>query len=97
MFENFRKELASPPVLCVYNPTASTELHTDASSHGFGVILLQRQIEGHFGPVAYFSKSINEAEKIPNHSFELETLAIVKAIKRFHVYLHGTKFKIIIN
>lgn len=93
-FENLRKELASPPVLCVYNPTAITELHTDASSHGFGAILLQRQLEGHFSPVAYFSKSTNEAEK-NYYSFELETLAIVKAIERFHVYLHGIKFKIV--
>lgn len=29
------------------------------------------------------------------HSFELETLAIVYALRRFRVYLHGKRFKIV--
>jgi len=73
---------------------ATTELHTDASSRGFGAILLQKQEKGNFGPIAFFSKSTNEAEK-KYHSFELETLAIVKAIERFHVYLHRINFRIV--
>ncbi|XP_071571820.1 uncharacterized protein [Temnothorax nylanderi] len=84
--EQLKRELVSPSVLRIYNPRAETELHTDASSHGFGAILLQKQSEGYFGPIAYFSKSTTDCEK-NYHSFELETLAIVKAVERFHVYL----------
>ena len=29
------------------------------------------------------------------HSFELEMLAVVKAIERFHIYLYGVKFTVI--
>lgn len=93
-FKKLRVELAAPPVLCVYNPTTETELHTDASSRGYGAILMQRQRSGFFGHIAYYSKATSDAEK-NYHSFELETLAIVKAIERFHVYLQGISFKVI--
>jgi len=82
--------------LHIYNPKAETELHTDASSLGFGAILLQKQENGALAPIAYFSKSTNEAEK-RYHSYELETLAIVKAVERFHVYLQGIDFRIVID
>jgi len=45
-------------------------------------------------PIAYFSRATSDAEK-NYHSYELETLAIVKAVERFHVYLQGINFKII--
>lgn len=84
----------SPPTLRVYNPSAETEFHTDASTLGFDAILIQKQSDGHYAPIAYFSKATTNCEK-NYHSFELETLAIVKAVERFHVYLQGIKFKII--
>jgi hypothetical protein len=93
-FELLKKELISPPVLNIYNPAAETELHTDASSLGFRAILLQRQKSGAMAPIAYFSKATSDAER-NYHSFELETLAIVKAVERFHVYLQGISFKVI--
>lgn len=69
-------------------------MHTDASSHGFEAILLQRQADNYYRPIAYFSKATIDAEK-NYHSFELETLAIVRAVERFHVYLQGIPFKIV--
>ncbi|XP_011860718.1 PREDICTED: uncharacterized protein LOC105557922 [Vollenhovia emeryi] len=87
-FETLKKELTSAPVLKLYDPAAETELHTDASSAGYGAILLQRRGNQPWAPVAYFSKSTNEAES-KYHSYELEMLAIVKSIERFHLYLYG--------
>jgi len=78
----------------VFDPAADTELHTDVSGQGFGAILLQKQKSGDMVPVAYFSKTTTDAEK-KYHSFKLETLAIVKALERFHVYLHGRTFRVI--
>lgn len=93
-FKQLKKELTTPPVLCVYNPRVETELHMDASSRGFGAILLQKQSEGKMGSIAYFSKVTTDTEQ-RYHSYELETLAIVKAIERFHVYLQGINFRIV--
>jgi len=93
-FNLLKKELTSSPILCIYNSAAETELHTDASNQGFGAILLQRQKFGCVAPIAYYSKATSDVEK-KYHSFELETLAIVKAIERFHVYLQGISFKVV--
>lgn len=65
--------------------------------HGYGAILLQRDSEDQLmHPVYYASgRTTSAEEKYP--SYELEVLAIVKALKRFHVYLLGTAFKIVID
>lgn len=88
------KMLLTSPVLVIYNPKRITELHTDASSSGFGSVLLQRQDDGKFHPVAYYSRMTTPAES-KYHSFELETLAIIYALDKFRVYLEGIPFKIV--
>lgn len=93
-FETLKNCLASQPILAIYLPKLETELHCDASSSGFGAILMQRQKYDILKPVFYFSKRTTDAEK-RYHSFELGCLAVVYAVKRFHVYLAGIRFKIL--
>jgi len=93
-FEALKTHLSNKPVLAIYCPSAATELHCDASASGFGAILLQKQEGGQFKPISYFSHRTTPAES-KYSSFELECLAAVYAIKRFHIYLLGVKFKII--
>jgi len=93
-FELLKKELTAEPVLALFNPTVETELHTDASVTGIGAILLQKQQSGVWAVVAYYSQATNQA-KTRYHSFELEMLAIVRAVERFHLYLYGLHFTII--
>lgn len=69
------------------------ELYTDASSIGYGAVLVQI-VNGRHHPVAYMSLRTTEVES-RYHSYELETLAVVKAIKHFRQYLYGRKFKVI--
>lgn len=93
-FITLRDKLISAPVLALYNPSRETELHCDASSDGFGGILLQRQDDGKLHPTAYFSKRTTSAES-RYHSFELETLAIIYSLRKFRIYLEGIPFRII--
>lgn len=93
-FDSLKKELITYPVLRLYKPGAETQLHTDSSSMGFGAVLLQKQEDGNFAPIAYFSKVTSDAGK-KYHSYELETLAVVKAIERFHVFVQGIPFQVI--
>jgi len=94
VFETIKQKLSEQPILCLYNPNAETELHCDASSLGFGSILFQKQSDNKFHPVFYFSQRTTSVQS-RYHSYELEMLAIINSIKRFHVYLQGIKFKII--
>lgn len=93
-FETLKEKLLENLISALYSPQDETELHCDASSTGFGAILMQRKADGKMHPVFYFSKRTSEPES-KYHSFELETLSIIYALKRFRVYLQGLKFKIV--
>jgi len=94
-FKQLKSILSEQPVLHLYRPGAETELHTDASKHGYGAILLQKGADDQFlHPVYYASGKTAPAEERYT-SYELEVLAIVKALKRFRVYLLGISFKIV--
>lgn len=93
-FQHLKTALSKDPVLHIYKQGAPLELHTDASSLGFGAVLLQKSDDGCFHPIHYMSrKTTPQQEKYC--SYELEVLAIVEAVKKFRTYLLGTKFKII--
>ena len=54
-------------------------LETDASKEGLGAVLSQKQVDGHFYPVAYGSQALT-AHKKNYHSTKLEFLALKWAI-----------------
>lgn len=87
------QHLSSKPLLTVFDPNLVTELYTDASSLGYGAILVQIA-DNTKKVVAYYSKRTTTAES-NYHSYELETLAVFNALKEFRVYLLGIKFTII--
>lgn len=84
--------MEAQPLLAIYDPKASTDLHCDASSHGYGAILLQKQVDDIFHPIFYYSHRTTDTES-RYHSYELDILAIINAIKRFRVYLLGIHLK----
>ncbi|KAK9747124.1 Reverse transcriptase (RNA-dependent DNA polymerase) [Popillia japonica] len=93
-FETLKASLLSRPVFVIYSEKAETELHTDASKLGVAGILFQKQANGDWQPVMYFSRTTNIHEQV-YHSYELETLAVVEFIRRFRVYLVGVHFKVV--
>lgn len=92
--DNLKESLISKPVLAIYSPVATTQLHTDASAHGFGGILMQQGDDEQYHPVMFFSRKTTAAES-KLHSFELETLAIVYSLKRFRPYVFGIHFTVV--
>jgi len=93
-FVELRTALSNPPDLSIFNPHYETELHTGASSHGFGAVLLQQQLDKKLHPVFFYSRKATAAES-RYHSFELETLAIIYALRRFRIYLEHKPFLIV--
>lgn len=84
--------LTTEPVLKIFDPNLPIELHTDASSEGYGAVLIQK-VNHLPHVVAYFSHRTTDAES-RYHSYELETLAVVKAVEHFRHYLYGRKFTV---
>jgi hypothetical protein len=94
-FNTLKQCLADEPVLQLYDPNATFELHTDASKHGFGATLLQKkENDTHFHPIHFMSLKTSEQEA-KYDSYSLEVLAIIKALSKFRVYLLGKKIRIV--
>ena len=90
-FEHLQSMLLSSETLAYFNPTAYTEVITDASPVGLGAIILQRQPNGNLQPISYASHSLTDVEKRYSQ-IERESLGIHSAIIRFRMYLYGMKF-----
>lgn len=94
-YEQLKQALIDRPVLQVYNQTAETQLHTDASALGYGGCLMQKQADdGAFHPVHYISYKRTDAES-RWHSYELEVVAIISCLERLRTYMLGIPFVVI--
>ena len=69
----------SSPVLAFANYMKGFLLKTDPSKEGLGMLLSQKQADGHYHPVAYSSRALTTHEK-NYHSTKLEFLALKWAI-----------------
>lgn len=93
-FEDLKQALTSAPVLCHFDDTRPAILHTDASGHGIGAVLLQRDAKHRERVVAYASRSLTRAEK--NYTItEQECLAVVWSVQKFRPYLYGRHFTVV--
>jgi len=64
-------------------------LITDASDYATGAILEQKDALGRSHPIAYFSKSLQPAER--NYEiYDKELLAIIHTLKHFRHYIQGS-------
>ncbi|GFW39516.1 retrovirus-related Pol polyprotein from transposon 17.6 [Trichonephila clavipes] len=93
-FEKLKKLSTENPVLSIFQQGKTTELHTNASQQGCGTVSLQEAEDGKLHLFQYMSQKTTPAEE-KHSSYELEVLAVVNALKKFHTYLLGNHFKII--
>lgn len=87
------EHLTNEPVLMIFDPALPIELHCDASSEGFGGILLHK-MDNKPRVIAYFSKKTTPAQS-RYHSYEQETLAVLESIKHFQTYLQYCFFTVV--
>lgn len=92
-FEKLKSALTSTPILTRPDFSKPFAVHCDASNFGVGAMLTQDS-EGVEKPIAYFSKSLNGAQK--NYSVtERELLSVITALEHWRCYLdNGQKFTI---
>ena len=93
-FAEVKKELSNPDtILAYYEANRETIVSADASSFGLGAVLLQKQPDMNWRPVAYHSRALTEAEQ-RYAQIEKEALAVTWACERFRDYLLGKQFQI---
>ncbi|QRV83866.1 Retrotransposable element Tf2 protein [Ceratobasidium sp. AG-Ba] len=88
-FEEIKKRVSQDPVLIHPDSDKPFILETDASGIAIGAILSQRGEDGYLHPVAYLSKSYNDAQRNYDTANK-ELLAIVESLKHWRIYLEGT-------
>ena len=85
-----KRKVQSVPVLVFPDFDKPFLLETDASKEGLGVVLSQKQSDGHYHPVAFRSRSLTPSEK-NYHSSKLEFLtlrwSITEHFKEYLAYL----------
>ena len=90
-FQMAKNSLSSANVLVHYDPKLPLILECDASPYGIRAALSHRFPDGVERPIAYASRSLNDAEK--NYGqIEKEGLAIIFGLSKFYMYLYGRKF-----
>jgi hypothetical protein len=86
VFTALKKAITTAPVLALPNFGQPFIVECDASTHGFGVVLLQDQ-----HPVAFFSRPV-----APRHrslaAYEHELIGVVLVVLHWRSYLWGRRF-----
>lgn len=80
-------------MLVHYDTNRELVLTCDASPHGFRAVLAHRMEDGSERRIKYASHMLTVAEQ-NNAQVDMEALAIVYGVKRFHRYLYGQRFTI---
>ena len=93
LIRQLKESITSTPILALFDAKQETTLSADASSHGLGAVLLQRQPDGKLQPVAYASRSMSSTEQ-RYAQIEKEALATTWACERFSDFLLGKTFHV---
>jgi hypothetical protein len=90
-FITLRDAIAAYPVLRAPDPNKDFILHTDASDVALGAVLMQYDEDNNLHPIAYASKTLNDAQR--NYSVsDREAMAIVWALEHFNTFCEGHKY-----
>ena len=92
-FQKAKDALANATLLNHPVSDAPTNIMTDASDVAVGAVLQQFQ-NGHWTPLAYFSKKLTTTER-KYSTFDCELLAIYLAVKHFRYFIEGQIFHVI--
>ena len=91
--DNLKKKVTSAPVLRSPELDKQFEVEVDASGYAIGAVLLQQKEDGKKHPIAYYSATLNAAER--NYDiYELEYLAIHRACMHWRPFLAGSPIRL---
>ena len=86
-FQELKQAVQTELVLLQPNQKKPFKVEIDASNYAIGAVLMQKDDKGILHPVAYFSKSLNSAQRNYN-VYNRELLGLVETCRHFRQYLH---------
>ena len=90
VFEELKKRFTTEPVLVTPDLDREIRVEADASDFATGGVLSMKCEDEKWRPVAYISKSLNEAER--NYEiYNKEMLAIIRCLEAWRHFLEGAK------
>lgn len=93
-FNLLKSKLTSAPLFMTPDFSKPFVLLCDASLHGLGCVLAQKNEDGIELPIAYMSEKLTKAQR--NYTVtELECLAVIKCINKFRAYIEGQEFTVV--
>jgi ribonuclease HI len=94
-FKTLKTRVTTNPILVHPDQSKQFELEVDTSGFAHGAVLLQLGDDNKKHPVAYYSATLSSAER--NYDiYDMELLAIVKALRHWRYLLTGTQHKVTI-
>ncbi|CAA9999650.1 unnamed protein product [Nesidiocoris tenuis] len=90
-FQEIKSLISKEDTVVPYDRNKSIVIAADASENGLGAVICQRDENGNERPIAYGSRTLNDAEK-HYASIDREAAALVFAVTKFHQYVYGKKF-----
>jgi hypothetical protein len=89
-FEQVKKTISKVPVLASPDYAKEFLIFSFTSEHTIVAVLLQKNEEGFEQPIAFFSKSLRDAE-LKYDILEKQAYTMVKALKAFRTYVLHSK------
>lgn len=84
----------SDKVLCHYDAKLPLKLASDTSPYGIGSVLSHLFPDGSERPIAFASRTLNQAEKYYSQ-IDKEALALYWGVRKLNSYLYGHKFTLV--
>ena len=89
-FDTLKARFQEAPILVHFDPEKDIHIETDASDFALGSVLSQKDEDGRFHPVAYYSRSFTPAER--NYDIhDKELLAVVASFREWRPWLAGAR------
>ncbi len=95
-FQKLKELICSEPVLLMPKLEEPFELEVDASNYAIGATINQKDEQGRWHPVAYYSTTLSETKRNYN-IYDKELLAVVKSLCHWRTYLAGAPHQIVIH
>ncbi|EDN04910.1 hypothetical protein HCAG_08572 [Histoplasma mississippiense (nom. inval.)] len=83
------------PLLVHFDPQRKLRIETDGSGVAIAAVISQLMDDGHWHPIAFWSRKLTEAER-HYQTYDLEMLPIVEAFRQWRHYLHGSRHPIVV-